>query len=265
MLEELVRRLHAIVDERIAVNRPATAALEAERGTVDEVISSLRLAMVRLGGSDTPVPVTYPALPVTLVAGDEVVIQRRRDGWLMVSDVLDRDPPAAEVTAADLEALAVVPAGTISAYGGASAPSGWLLCDGSAVSRTTYADLFTALGTTFGTGDGSTTFNVPDLRGRFPLGVAAAGTGSTLGGSGGSLDHVHSGPSHTHASGSIVTATQNTTDSNDQWDDVPRTGASSVSRPVHDHTVSGSTAADGTADTGSANPPYLAVSYIIRT
>ena len=92
MLDDLVRRLHAIVDERIAVNRPATAALEAERGTVDEVISSLRLAMVRLGGSDTPVPVTYPALPVTLVAGDEVVVQRRRDGWLMVSDVLDRDP-----------------------------------------------------------------------------------------------------------------------------------------------------------------------------
>lgn len=96
MLDDLVRRLHAIVDERIAVNRPATAALEAERGTVDEVISSLRLAMVRLGGSDTPVPVTYPALPVTLVAGDEVVVQRRRDGWLMVSDVLDRDPEVVE-------------------------------------------------------------------------------------------------------------------------------------------------------------------------
>src|SRR6185503_20590605 len=47
-----------------------------------------------------------------------------------------------------------------------AAPSGWLNCDGSAVSRTTYANLFAAIGTTFGAGDGSTTFNVPDLRGR---------------------------------------------------------------------------------------------------
>ena len=48
-----------------------------------------------------------------------------------------------------------------------SAPTGWLSCDGSAVSRSTYSDLFAAISTTFGTGDGSTTFNVPDLRGEF--------------------------------------------------------------------------------------------------
>ena len=48
-----------------------------------------------------------------------------------------------------------------------SAPTGWLKANGSAVSRTTYADLFTAIGTTFGVGDGSTTFNIPDLRGEF--------------------------------------------------------------------------------------------------
>ena len=67
--------------------------------------------------------------------------------------------------------------GIIIAYGGSAAPAGFLLCDGSAVSRTTYADLFAALGTTWGAGDGSTTFNLPDLRGRSALG---AGTGSGL-------------------------------------------------------------------------------------
>ena len=59
------------------------------------------------------------------------------------------------------------PAGITMAYGGTSAPTGWLLCDGSAVSRTTYADLFTVIGETHGSGDGSTTFNLPDYRGRF--------------------------------------------------------------------------------------------------
>lgn len=63
--------------------------------------------------------------------------------------------------------------GLISMYGAATAPTGWLLCDGSAVSRTTYADLFAVTSTTYGVGDGSTTFNVPNLTGRFPLGYAS--------------------------------------------------------------------------------------------
>lgn len=67
-------------------------------------------------------------------------------------------------------------AGTIIAFGGASAPAGFLACDGSAISRTTYADLFTAIGTTWGVGDGSTTFNLPDLRGAFLRGTSTHGT-----------------------------------------------------------------------------------------
>ena len=59
-----------------------------------------------------------------------------------------------------------VPAGTVMAYAGSTAPSGWMFCDGSAVSRSTYSTLYSAIGTTYGTGNGSTTFNVPDLRGR---------------------------------------------------------------------------------------------------
>lgn len=64
-------------------------------------------------------------------------------------------------------AASVVPAGSVIAYGATTAPSGWLLANGAAVSRTTYATLFAAIGTSFGTGDGSTTFNLPDLRGEF--------------------------------------------------------------------------------------------------
>ncbi len=69
-------------------------------------------------------------------------------------------------------------AGIVVPFAGAAAPAGWLLCDGSAVSRTTYPGLFTAIGTTYGAGDGSTTFNVPDLRSRAPIG-AGQGTGLT--------------------------------------------------------------------------------------
>ena len=64
----------------------------------------------------------------------------------------------------------LMPAGTVVSYSGSSAPSGWLLCYGQAVSRTTYAGLFSAISTTYGTGDGSTTFNLPDLRGRVVAG-----------------------------------------------------------------------------------------------
>jgi len=70
-----------------------------------------------------------------------------------------------------------IPSGIIMDYGGSTAPAGWLACDGSAVSRTTYANLFTAIGTTWCVGDGSTTFNLPDLRGRTTIGD---GTGSGL-------------------------------------------------------------------------------------
>lgn len=61
--------------------------------------------------------------------------------------------------------------GMISMYGGSSAPTGFLLCNGQAVSRTTYADLFAVVSTSYGVGDGSTTFNVPDLRSSFPIGL----------------------------------------------------------------------------------------------
>lgn len=68
--------------------------------------------------------------------------------------------------AADVQAL-FTPVGSISAYGGDVAPSGYFLCDGTAISRATYSALFTLVGVRFGSGNGTTTFNLPDLRGRF--------------------------------------------------------------------------------------------------
>ena len=78
----------------------------------------------------------------------------------------------------DLTNFVPTPPGTVQAYAGSTAPSGWLLCDGSAVSRATYANLFAAISTIWGAGDGSTTFNLPDGRGAVLRGT---GTGSVNG------------------------------------------------------------------------------------
>lgn len=74
--------------------------------------------------------------------------------------------------------------GIVLPFAGATAPTGWLLCQGQAVSRTTYAALFAVIGATYGAGDGTTTFNVPDMRGEFPRGLDAGRNvdpGRTLG------------------------------------------------------------------------------------
>ena len=70
------------------------------------------------------------------------------------------------------------PLGTINAFGGSTAPEGWLLCQGQAISRTTYEDLFKVIGTAFGAGDGSTTFNIPDMRESVPKGAGLTGKSS---------------------------------------------------------------------------------------
>jgi microcystin-dependent protein len=89
-----------------------------------------------------------------------------------------------------------VPPGTIISYGNSNIPLGFLTCNGAAVSRSAYAALFTAIGTTYGGGDGSTTFSLPDLRGEFLRGWdnsrgvdSGRGVGSSQGS--GFIDHTH--------------------------------------------------------------------------
>ena len=91
-----------------------------------------------------------------------------------------------------------MPAGAIAAYAGSKAPEGWLLCDGSTVSRKSYPLLFAAIGTAYGSGDGSTTFGLPDLRGRVPMGSSSS---HALASKGGEETHkltVDEMPSHKH-------------------------------------------------------------------
>lgn len=95
-----------------------------------------------------------------------------------------------------------VPAGCIMMAGGTTIPYGWLKCQGQAVSRTIYAALFAAIGTTHGVGDGSTTFNLPNIQGRVPLGANGSDVDfNAIGKTGGEKTHVLSiaeTPSHAH-------------------------------------------------------------------
>lgn len=108
-----------------------------------------------------------------------------------------------------------LPPGCVADFAGGNLPAGWLFCDGTAISRTTYEALFAAISTTYGAGDGSTTFNLPDARGRACFGkdnmggtaanrITAGGSGingATLGGAGGGETVTLSTaqmPSHAH-------------------------------------------------------------------
>lgn len=92
----------------------------------------------------------------------------------------------------------LVPTGAVIPYAASAAPGGWLTCDGAAVSRTTYAKLFGVVGTTYGTGDGSTTFNVPDMQGRMPVGKGTHVDVDVLGDSDGIATVANRRPKHKH-------------------------------------------------------------------
>jgi microcystin-dependent protein len=187
------------------------------------------------------------------------------------------------------------PAGVVSLYAGSTEPSGWIFCGGQDVSRVTYSDLFAAIGTTYGIGDGSTTFGIPDLRGRVGVGrddmvsdanrMTSGGAGidgNTLGAAGGSETHqltTSELASHTHASGSI-TATSDGSHNHQAGsstsvaggDTVPTTvrqpnqsGANTETAGAHTHSTTGTSASTGSDTAHQNTQPSIILNYIIKT
>lgn len=174
------------------------------------------------------------------------------------------------VSSSGLNTTGLMPAGAISYFATVNAPAGWLKSDGSAVSRTTYATLFAAIGTTFGAGNGSTTFNVPDLRDRMLVG---SGNLYGLGATGGSKDavliyHTHTGGTsaagdHSHvtysASDSYGVGDQSTswsdTGGNDEQTRYDKTSGATNTAGNHSHSFT--TNQSGNSDGVNSNmPPY---------
>lgn len=122
-----------------------------------------------------------------------------------------------------------------------------MLCDGSAVSRTTYKYLFAEIGTTYGAGDGSTTFNIPDCRQRFFIAKGTSGTGSTLGETGGTIDHIH------------TVDPPNTTSGSPSGTSGQLVGVINVASASHTHDINISQ-----FNSGSANPKYITLNAVIK-
>jgi len=148
------------------------------------------------------------------------------------------------------------PVGSLLPFGGSTIPTGWLTCDGAAVSRTTYAGLFAALGVTWGAGNGTTTFNLPDGRGRAFIG-AGTGTGLTnrvLGASVGNETHALTTaemPAHTHS------YINQPNDANRQVD-----GSNNTAYNTDVNQTSGSTGGDGAHN--NMQPSFVG-NWIVKT
>ncbi len=207
-----------------------------------------------VSGGDGKLKVKDAGITATQLATDSVITAKIQDG---------------AVTAAKLNAAAVsvlMPTGSIMPFAGSSAPTGYLLCNNTPISRSTYSALFALVGTTYGAGDGSSTFNIPDLRGRViagqdDMGGASANrlTGQTggvdgdiLGGSGGAETHTLSiaqMPAHTHTLQNGVGTKTNSFDSGT-------------------HVASDASGNTGSVGGGGAHnnvQPTIILNYIIKT
>lgn len=163
-------------------------------------------------------------------------------------------------------APSIIPTGIILPFAGSEIPAGWLLCDGGEVSRDTYNSLFSLISNIYGDGDGVTTFNVPDLRGRMPMGLDNMGGVSAgivenqeadnLGGNSGTEMHqlsIEEMPNHNHDlreyAGSGGTFGRGITSGNDQYG----------------YNLSTSKISSAGGDQPHNNmPPYLSLNYIIK-
>lgn len=153
----------------------------------------------------------------------------------------------------------LLPSGSVIEYAGDTAPNGWLICDGSAISREIYANLFEVIGLTFGGGDGTTTFNIPNLKGKIPVGLNSDDSDfNILGKAGGEKTHILTSnemPSHNHRQ--TVTASRS------------GSGNTYVSWNANNLTGSKDTGARNTLNTGGGQAhnnlqPYIVLNYIIK-
>lgn len=174
------------------------------------------------------------------------------------------------------DAIQAVAAGTavtgaIVAYGGGqdgTAPVGWFLCRGQAVSRTTYANLFSVIGTSFGAGDGTSTFNLPNLKGRFPLGLDTADAAiNDVGEVGGEKSHTLTTaelPSHNH---NMTHGHASASSANDGGSTLAFRRSDNVSPTTGGGMVENFTGNTGSTGSGAAHnnmPPYLVLNFIIK-
>lgn len=249
--------------------------VQLARKLAGEVSTKLRVGTITaLVGDKVTTDVTGTSLVTTnsdskLAAGDRVVLLQQRSVWIVAMRVSGGYPVAPVQT----------PVGSIVMWPQPGTnPDGWLRCNGQVVSRTEYAALFAIVGTTYGAGDGSTTFTLPDLRTRMPVG--ADGSTYPVGGTGGSETvaltaaqmptHSHSTPDHAHTlshTHSIPRASGTATVASGTGATVANATSGSTGAASSTTTSSNNGGNTGSAGSGAAHPnmpPWLGLNFIIR-
>lgn len=148
----------------------------------------------------------------------------------------------------------IIPSGIIKAFAGNTIPDGWLLCNGQEVSRSTYSDLFETIGITYGSGNGTTTFNIPNLQGKMIIGADSTYTLGRTGGSATAHAQIHvNGGDQIHFSRKSGTFTSNIS-----------LGGTGSNIGVQEKTGTFVVNVVGDDDTTGALPPYISMNYIIK-
>jgi microcystin-dependent protein len=194
----------------------------------------------------------------TQMAANSVGAAQIIDGSVGTAEIAD-----GSVTPAKLASASGVPTAMILPYAGPTAPAGFLLCDGSAVSRSTYSTLYGIIGTTYGVGDGSTTFNIPDIRGREIVGMGSHADVNALGKNDGITlanrrpRHAHTvtDPGHSHGSTQFITTSGGT-------NAAYGTGGGSA----HDMLIPGNTTGISVGAAGMTDSAaYIVLNFVIKT
>ena len=196
----------------IQTSAPGAALDVANNGAIWLSNSGVARSIISADGSNSYYSAEGARSIVLKANGTTLFTINTTNATATIPIVLPADPTTALQASTKQYVDTVMPSGMIMPFAGTSAPTSWLACNGAAISRSTYATLYNAIGTTWGTGDGSTTFNVPDLRGMFLRGTGTNATGSSSGAVGPSvgtyaadtyLNHSHTATStdsgHTHS------------------------------------------------------------------
>jgi len=284
---------NGVVDESRNQILVLTGALTAQRNLVAPLVEKTYVVKNTTTGGQSVQIIGSSGLGVVIPNGVAVAVYC--DGinfYNAISGIAGNLTVSGSLTVGGLPA-GFAPTGSVTMYAAASAPTGWLLCNGAAVSRTTYASLFAVVGTTFGAGDGSTTFNTPNYTNRMPYGTTIGTTGGSANAT--LVSHNHGGitgvdsPDHAHYV-NLTTGGQSANHVHDYIQGDPsiagggaggRIGDYHVGQTAgvsndHVHGVAGYTsgvsanhqhsiALDGTSATNANLPPYLGINFIIKT
>lgn len=242
------------------------------------------VALVAVAGATTStstpttVPTSYPTINTNVgVLTDQPI------AWAWCNSA-DLSVVVSDLRKKPMKQNETIPTGFLMPYAGSTAPTGWLIADGSALSRITYADLYAVIGTTYGSGNGTTTFNIPDLRTKVPAGKSVSGTFSTLGSSGGNETKalgLGEMPAHTHTFSGTTSYVGNHQHNQTSGQGGGGLVASSAQGGIanasgqvtsslttaaggHDHTYSGTTSSQGSGTAFSLLQPYLTVNYCVK-